>query len=143
MRLLKTIEIDRCIVFFFSSGRRIDQPDHLLYQIDVERPLGSSSPTRTDEARLTRKQRAELDLNKLNSYKILEPHSSVPPILNEFVNEFVQSTASEKNFSCVLIVFKKKQIQRRSQQSVWLKRNKLLNKENRRERSINVRKSNV
>jgi hypothetical protein len=56
-----------------------------LYHIDNEHPLGAKSPT-TEEMessspmlRSIPKQRQPLDLNNLNTYKILQPHSSVPP----------------------------------------------------------------
>jgi hypothetical protein len=69
----------------YFSGRRSDQPDHVLYQIDNEHPLGPKSPS-ADEMessspvlRSIPKQRPQLDLNNLNLYKILQPHSSVPP----------------------------------------------------------------
>ncbi|CAF3114271.1 unnamed protein product [Rotaria sp. Silwood2] len=77
-----TFQIVKCFVF---SGRRSDQPDHVLYHIDNERPLGSQSPS-TEEMesssvilRSISKQRRPLDLNNLNTYKLLQPHSSVPP----------------------------------------------------------------
>jgi hypothetical protein len=68
-----------------TGGRRSDQPDHVLYHIDNERPLGSKSPSGEEiessspVLRSTSKQREKLDLNNLNTYKILQPHSSVPP----------------------------------------------------------------
>jgi len=68
-----------------TGGRRSDQPDHVLYHIDNERPLGSKSPSREEMEssspilRSISKQRQKLDLNNLNTYKILQPHSSVPP----------------------------------------------------------------
>lgn len=67
------------------SGRRSEQPDHVLYHIDNERPLGSTSPSAEDMesspgiVRSIPRQRQKLDLNNLNTYKILQPHSSVPP----------------------------------------------------------------
>ncbi len=69
---------------YIFSGRRSDQPDDVLYHIDNEHPLGSASPSREEmesSSRILRsisKQRKKLDLNNLNSYKILQPHSSVP-----------------------------------------------------------------
>ncbi|CAF3499714.1 unnamed protein product [Rotaria sp. Silwood1] len=68
-----------------TGGRRSEQPDHVLYHIDNERPLGSQSPSTEDMEsssiilRSIPKQRRSLDLNNLNSYKLLQPHSSVPP----------------------------------------------------------------
>ncbi|CAF2259494.1 unnamed protein product [Rotaria magnacalcarata] len=68
-----------------TGGRRSEQPDHILYHIDNERPLGSTSPSADDMEvspvvrRSVRKQREKLDLNNLNTYKILQPHSCVPP----------------------------------------------------------------
>jgi len=80
-----SISKDRCFEFFIFSGRRSDQPDHVLYHIDNEQPLGSKSPSR-EEIELSSpilrsipKKRQKLDLNNLNTYKILQPHSSVPP----------------------------------------------------------------
>ncbi|CAF0928341.1 unnamed protein product [Rotaria sordida] len=69
-----------------TGGRRSDQPDHILYHIDNARPLGSQSPS-TEEIessssiilRSISKKRQPLDLNNLNTYKLLQPHSSVPP----------------------------------------------------------------
>jgi hypothetical protein len=66
----------------YFRGRRSDQPDHVLYHIDTEHPLGS--PTEEMESskpilRSTAKKRQPLDLDNLNTYKILQPHSSVLP----------------------------------------------------------------
>lgn len=81
------VRISNCIVGCLAvfSGRRSEQPDHVLYQIDTERPLGAQSPSAEDieySAPIVRaipKKREKLDLNDLNTYKILQPHSSVPP----------------------------------------------------------------
>jgi len=68
-----------------TGGRRSDQPDNVLYHIDNEHPLGSKSPSREEMElsspilRSIPKKRQQLDLNNLNTYKILQPHSSVPP----------------------------------------------------------------
>jgi hypothetical protein len=68
-----------------TGGRRSDQPDHVLYQIDNEHPLGAKSPpveAKQYSAPVLRsipKQRQPLDLNNLNTYKNLQPHSSVLP----------------------------------------------------------------
>jgi len=76
---------DRFPQFYIFSGRRSEQPDHVLYHIDNEQPLGSKSPS-GEEIELSSpilrsipKKRRQLDLNNLNTYKILQPHSSVPP----------------------------------------------------------------
>jgi hypothetical protein len=62
-----------------------------LYHIDNERPLGAKSPTAEEMEssspilRSISKKRQKLDLNNLNSYKILQPHSSVLPPGVEYV----------------------------------------------------------
>jgi len=63
-----------------TGGLRSDQPDHILYQIDNERPLGSNEEMDTSSAPVTRsvRKRDKLDLHNLNTYKILQPHSTVP-----------------------------------------------------------------
>lgn len=77
------------MIFYSQRGRRADQPDHVLYHIDNERPLGSTSPSREEmesskpTLRSTPRTRQKLDLNNLNAYKILEPHSSVPSLIAE------------------------------------------------------------
>ncbi|UJR09151.1 hypothetical protein I4U23_013399 [Adineta vaga] len=68
-----------------TGGVRSEQPDHVLYHIDTEHPLGSKSPsaeemeTSSSILRSIPKKRSKLDLNNLNTYKILQPHSSVQP----------------------------------------------------------------
>lgn len=63
-----------------TGGIRSDQPDHVLYQIDNERPLGSIDDMDTLSVPIIRsvRTRDKLDLHNLNTYKILQPHSSVP-----------------------------------------------------------------
>lgn len=63
-----------------TGGVRADQPDHVLYQIDSERPLGSNEEMDTSSVPIIRsvRKRDKLDLHNLNTYKILQPHSSVP-----------------------------------------------------------------
>jgi hypothetical protein len=78
--------VNQSMYSFASSGLRSEQPDHVLYQIDNELPLGSTSPSEHDSSmstsviRCIRKNRAPLNLNDLNTYKILQPHSSVPAV---------------------------------------------------------------
>jgi len=65
-----------------TGGIRSAQPDSVLYHIDTDRPLGSDSVTElplTIPITRSTKIRAPLDLNDLNNYKNLKPHSNVAP----------------------------------------------------------------
>ncbi|CAF1103256.1 unnamed protein product, partial [Adineta ricciae] len=85
-----------------TGGRRSEQPDHVLYHIDTEHPLGSKSPSAEEMqvsspiVRSIPRKRPPLDLNNLNTYKILEPHSSVQPPGSDSRQSRVSTSKSSK-----------------------------------------------